>query len=339
MDKFELITRNTEEIVTEDELKEILKKDEPSAYIGMAPTGKLHIGYFIPIMKIRDFLNAGFKFKILLADIHAHLDDRKAPFELLDLRVEYYKKVITSMLEAVGANVSKLEFVKGSDFELDRKYTLDVYRLAAVNTFDRCKRAAAEVVRFGENPKLSGFIYPIMQTLDEEYLEVDIQYGGIDQRKILMFARENLPKIGYKSRTEVMTPMLPGLTGSKMSASDTKSKIDIIDIEKDVKKKINSAFCPEGVVEENGVLSFMKYVVMVLKEDKGEDFVIERPEKFGGNVSYSTYEALESDFAGKKLHPMDLKSGLVAELNKMLEPVREGLKDSEELIKKAYPEE
>ena len=48
--------------------------------------------------------------------------------------------------------------------------------------------------------KLSGFMYPILQALDEQYLDVDVQYGGIDQRKILMFARENLPRVGYKER-------------------------------------------------------------------------------------------------------------------------------------------
>ncbi len=339
MDKFELIKRNTEEIVSEDELKAVLKKKQPSAYIGLAPTGKIHTGYFIPVMKIRDFLNAGFKFIVLLADIHAHLDDRKTPFELLDHRVEFYKKAITGMLKSVGADVKNLEFVKGSDFELAKEYTLDMYRLTAINTFDRCKRAASEVVRFGDSPKLSGFIYPIMQALDEEYLKVDVQYGGIDQRKILMFARENLPKLGYESRVEIMTPMLPGLTGGTMSASNAKTKIDVDSDQSVVKKKVNSAFCPEGEVEDNGVLAFMKYVVMVLKEDAGEKFVIERPEKFGGNVEFATYAELEKAFADKKLHPMDLKSGLTAELGKLLEPVHEELKGSEDMIKKAYPEE
>ena len=88
-------------------------------------------------------------------------------------------------------------------------------------------KAASEVVKQGDNPKLAGLIYPVMQALDEEYLKVDAQFGGLDQRKLLMFARENLPKIGYKRRIEIMTPMLPGLAGNKMSASDSKSKIDL----------------------------------------------------------------------------------------------------------------
>ena len=100
------------------------------------------------------------------------------------------------------------------------------------------KKAGSEVVKFGDNPKLGGLIYPLMQSIDEEYLKVDIQYGGVDQRKILMFARENLPKLGYKSRIEVMTPLIPGLTSKKMSASDSKSKIDLLDDPKTVQNKI-----------------------------------------------------------------------------------------------------
>jgi tyrosyl-tRNA synthetase len=202
-----------------------------------------------------------------------------------------------------------------------------------------CTKAASDVVKQSENPKLSGLIYPIMQALDEEYLKVDIQYGGIDQRKILMFAREYLPKVGYERRIEVMTPLIPGLTASgKMSASDKASKIDLIDNEKAVKDKLNSAFCPEGIVEDNGVIAFCKYVLMTIKQDKKEEFVIKRPEKWGGNLSYKNYEELEKDFAAKKLHPMDLKQAVAEEINKLLEPIRKQVKGKEELVKKAYPE-
>ena len=67
------------------------------------------------------------------------------------------------------------------------------------------------------------------QALDEEYLKVDVQFGGVDQRKIFMYARENLPKLGYAKRSHLMNPMVPGLTGNKMSSSEIDSKIDLLD--------------------------------------------------------------------------------------------------------------
>jgi len=336
--RFNLIKRNTAEILTDEELLELLKtKKEPVLYIGYAPTGRPHIGYLIPAIKIKDFVDAGIYVKILLADMHAFLDNMKSTLELVGKRVEFYKNELRELYRAIGVDVSKIEFVKGSDYELKKEYTLDVYKLADLTTAERAQHAAAEVVKFGENPKLGGFLYPLLQTLDEEYLECDIQYGGLDQRKIFGFAREAHPKIGQKKRVEVMTPMLPGIMGGKMSASDPASKIDLLDNEETIAAKLNKAFCPEGIIEENGIMTFLKYVIMILREDNGEQFFVARPEKFGGPVAYKNYEDLEKDFIAKKLHPQDLKKALAIELSAILKPVREFFEDKQKLIKEAYP--
>ena len=200
-------------------------------------------------------------------------------------------------------------------------------------------KAASDVVKFGDNPKLSGLIYPLMQALDEQYLEVDVQYGGVDQRKIMMFARENLGKLNYKPRIELMTPIIPGLTsGGKMSASDPNSKIDLLDDLKTIQKKINKAHCVEKEVEGNGLLAFCKYVLMVIKSDNNSEFIIQRPEKFGGNISFKNYPELEKAYVSGKLHPMDLKIGLAKEIDMLLEPIRREMKGKEKLIAEAYPE-
>lgn len=334
-EKLKLIKRNTQEIVTEKELKELLdKKKKPAAYLGTAITGKPHIAYFLPMLKLADFLKAGFKVKLLLADLHGALDG--TPWEVLEKRYKYYVKVMPLMLKAIGADTKDFEIVKGSEFQMDKKFFYDVLKVSTEASINDCKRAAAEVVKFGDNPKLCGLIYPIMQALDEEYLKVDVQYGGVDQRKILMFAREYLPKIGYKARVEVMTPMIPGLMGQKMSASDPKSKIDLADDEKTVKEKLNTAYCEPGVVQDNGLLAFLKYVIMAIKEDKKEKFVIERPEKFGGNTEFNKYEEIEKAYAAKELHPLDLKNAVAKEINKLLEPFRKEKKEIEKLAKNAY---
>lgn len=335
-EKFALIKRNTQEIVAEGELKTLLKtKKTPSVYLGTAITGRPHVAYFLWVLKLADFLKAGFKVKLLLADLHGALDN--TPWELLEKRYDYYSTVIPAMFKSIGADVKNFEIVKGSDFQLNDKYFYDVLRMSTMASVHDCRKASSEVVKQLENPRVSGLIYPIMQALDEEYLKADVQYGGIDQRKILMFAREYLPKIGYRPRVEVMTPMIPGLIGEKMSASNEESKIDLLDTYDVIKKKLNKAHCPEGVVEGNGILSFIKHVVMVIKKDKNEEFVIERPEKYGGNIGYKAYDALERDFKAKRLHPADVKMALAKEINLLLEPVRKSVKGKEKLIKEAYP--
>ena len=336
-ERFELIKRNTEEIVTEQELKKLLKeKKQPAMYIGVAITGRPHVAYYLWVLKLADFLKAGFKVKLLLADFHGALD--QTPWELLDKRYDYYSAVIIPMFEGIGADIKNFEIVKGSSFQKTADYFFDVLKMATYASLHDAKKAGSEVVKQSDNPKLSGLIYPIMQALDEEYLKVDIQYGGTDQRKILMFAREYLPKVGYKSRVEVMTPLIPGLIGEKMSASKEESKIDLLDSDDDVKAKLKKAFCPEGEVENNGVLAFVKHVLMFVMKDKKQDFVIKRPEKFGGNIVYKDYESLEKDFVAKKLHPADLKAAVAEEIITLLKPMKKDYDKKLKLAKEAYPE-
>lgn len=316
-ERLALIMRNCQEIVTEEELRKLLEeKKEPVVYLGTAVTGRPHIGYFVWVLKLADFIKAGFKVKLLLADLHGALDN--TPWDILEKRYEYYSAVIPLMFEAVGADVSQLEIVKGSSYQNDPQYFMDLLKLSTKTSIHDAKRAGSEVVKFGDNPKLSGLVYPLMQALDEEYLGVDVQYGGVDQRKILMYAREYLPKIGYKARIEVMTPLLPGLVGKKMSASDPNSKIDLLDSPKKVSKKMNKADCVEGVVEDNGILAFLKHVVFTVLSDAGRDFVINRPEKYGGDLTFSSYSDVEKAFAAKELHPLDLKNGVAAAISELL---------------------
>lgn len=144
---------------------------------------------------------------ILFADLHAYLDNMKAPWELLALRKDYYQAIITEMLKSINVPISKLKFVQGSDFELSKEYTLDVYKLSSIITEHDAKKAGAEVVKQVSHPSLSGLLYPGLQALDEEYLKVDAQFGGVDQRKIFTFAEKYLPQLGYQKRIHLMNPM------------------------------------------------------------------------------------------------------------------------------------
>ncbi len=334
-EKLALIKRNTQEIVSEEELLNLIKqKKQPVVYLGTAITGKPHIAYYVWVLKLADFLKAGFKVKLLLADLHGALDN--CPWDILEKRYNYYSSVIPLMFKSIGVEIKNLEIVKGSSYQLDKNFILDTLKLSTITTIHDAQKAASEVVKFGDNPKLSGLIYPLMQALDEQYLGVDVQYGGVDQRKILMYARENLPKLGYKSRVEVMTPLLPGLTGKKMSASDPKSKIDLLDNEQEVIEKLKKAFCEPGNIEENGVLAFLKHVIMTIKQDQGEKLIIERPAKFGGNVEFSNYSEIEAAFMNGKLHPLDLKNALAKEINKLLEPFRKNKDKLEKIAQEAY---
>ena len=136
-----------------------------------------------------------------------------------------------------------------------------------------------------------------------------------------------------------MNPMLGGLSpGGKMSASDPNSKIDILDSEKVVRKKLNKGYCEEGVVEDNWFIDFARIVMFPHLIDEGKNFVINRPEKFGGPLTFSSFEELRDSFANKELHPADLKLGVIDYVNSLLEPIRQHATEQGifDLAEKAY---
>jgi tyrosyl-tRNA synthetase len=73
----------------------------------------------------------------------------------------------------------KLRFVLGSSYQKSPEYIMDVYKLCSVVSEHDSKKAGAEVVKQSDNSPLSGLLYPILQVLDEQYLDVDAQFGGL----------------------------------------------------------------------------------------------------------------------------------------------------------------
>ncbi len=314
MDRLALIKRNTEEIVTQEELERLLEtKESPTAYVGYEPSGKIHMGHVLTVNKLIDLQNAGFEVTVLLADVHAYLNE-KGTMEEVRKVADFNKECFI----ALGLEEGKTNFVYGSDYQLEPDYMLSVLKLARSTTLNRAKRSMDEVSRSADKPMVSQMVYPLMQAVDIAMLGVDVAVGGIDQRKIHMLAREGLPGLGYKAPICIHTPILLGLDGKKMSSSSN-NFISMDDTEKAVKKKINKAFCPEGDIMDNPVLALFKYHIM----PRFEEITIHRPEKYGGDLHYPTYEQLEAGFASKELHPMDLKAGASDYMNQILEPVRE----------------
>lgn len=338
MDRTALVTRFTEEIVTEDELDAVLAGSDPSVYIGYAPTGQMHIGHYTTIRKLVDFLEAGLGVTVLVADLHAHLDDEKTPFDLLDERSRYYRVAIERMVAAAGGDPDAIRFVRGTEFELEREYVLSLLRMAATTTVSRARRAGSEVVREGDATKLGGLIYPLMQSNDVDHLGVDIAYGGIDQRGIYMLSREVLPEHGGPKPVCVFAPLLSGLTGDKMSASQDETSIRITDDPETIMEKLEGAYCPAGELENNGVMEYLRYLVFPILSEDDRSFEVDRPERFGGPLVYDTYEEAEKDFVRGELHPQDLKAAVAGELERCLAPIRAHFEAHPEIIADAYPD-
>lgn len=313
--RFELIERNTCEIVKEEELKELLeKKKEIVVYHGFEPSGDgLHIGTMIGVNKHIDFQKAGLKLKLLCADLHAYLNKKGSL-----AKIAYISELYKAGFEALGVDMKKAEVVMGSDFQLGHDYFLDVLQLSLKTRMLRAKRSMAVIAREEDDPHVAQILYPLMQAADIKHLGVDAAFGDMAQRKIHMLARENLLDLDYKAPIAIHHIDMVGLTGGKMSASIPNSRIMIDEEPEMIRKKINKAFCPEGQVKDNPILQICEYIIF----NRRDKLDIKRDKKFGGDVSYKNYEKLENDFVEKKLHPMDLKNAVAESLVDILESVR-----------------
>lgn len=342
-EKLNLIIQNLQEIIDGDtaieKIREIIVERPLRIYWGIAPTGRPHIGYFVPIVKIADFLAAGCHVQILFADLHAYLDNEKNPtntWQIVGYRTRFYEEIVKAMLESIDVPLDKLEFVRGSEFQHDREYNFDAYKLMSNVSEQVAKIASSEVVKQSTNPKLSSLVYPILQALDEQYLGVDVQFGGIDQRKIFAFAEEHLPLIGYQKRIHLMNYLLPTFSNpndnfNKMSASHNDAlslseKIDCLDGEDVVNEKIKKAYCAATTC---GLLEFARLVLFPVY---GKLIIMAN--------DYSDYSNLNADYMANKISTINLKNAIAFYLNRLLEPIRTKFSapKMQELIQRAYPD-
>ena len=325
-ERYALIARNTEEIITPEDLMEVLRnKSSPTGYIGFEPSGLVHIGWMVTAQKVKDFVDAGFTFIVFLADWHAYIND-KLGGDINNIRIcaEYMK----DCFEALGLPRDKVEYRLASQIMDDIDYWETVMKVGKASSLQRVKRAMTIMGRTEDEAEVdsSKTMYPLMQAADLIFMDVDVAYAGLDQRRAHMLAREAAEKMGVKKAVAVHTPLLPGLKGgnrmdpvsAKMSKSDPEGSLLIHDSPEDIKRKMGKAFCPPEA-EGNPVLGICKYVIF----QRTNVMRFERPEKFGGNLEFTSYDELERTYLAGKLHPMDLKNGTAAALSEALAPARE----------------
>jgi len=347
-EKLELIKQVGEEIITEEELVELLESGEQLvAYDGFEPSGQIHIAQgLLRAININKITRTGIKFKMLVADWHAMANNKMGG----DLeKIKTVGKYFIEVWKASGMDLSRVEFVWASDVARNPDYWKLVVQVGRTNVLKRFIRTAEMMGREESLDKLTGanIIYSCMQVADIFMLGAKITQLGMDQRKVNMLAREVGPMLGFWKPIVVSHHMLMGLTPPvqggkldtvssqtnlklqktielKMSKSHPDSAIFMTDTTEDIRRKITKAYCPEGQIEDNPVLEYYKYIIFEsLDRLQLDNIVVDRPAKFGGPVILNSYQNLEHLFAEKKIHPLDIKHKAVELLDKLLSPVRE----------------
>jgi tyrosyl-tRNA synthetase len=331
-----LVTKDLQEIIVVDELRELLEtKEHPRGYVGFEPSGLMHAGTGLIVgKKMRDYADAGFHFIIYLAEWHGWINNKMGgKLENLAVAAEYFKDCFT----ALGLPEGDVEYLWASDIVDTKDYWEKVVRVMKSTSLRRTLRAMPIMGRSSDSVDVetAWALYPAMQTSDIFQMELDCACSGMDQRKVHMLAREAAPKLGLKPPICLHNPLLPGLqmatvNGSfdedasidmsikqKMSKSVGKGALWINDSPEDVRQKYREAYCPEKVVIGNPV---MDHARMLVFPHLGR-LDIERPSKYGGDVTFHSFEELAEAFSRGDLHPLDLKNGVSKAVVGLLEPV------------------
>ena len=336
-----LIKQVGEEIVTEDELRQLLrKKKHPVAYDGFEPSGNIHIAQgLLRAININKMTRAGCRFKMLVADWHGWANNKMGG----DLeKIRTVGKYLIEVWKVAGMDLDRVEFVWVSDYVTDEEYWKKVMQVARNTTVKRIIRCGQIMGRKeGEVIQSSQILYPCMQAADIFHLGADICQLGMDQRKVNILAREIGPKLGFWKPVIVSHHMLMGLTPPafhilptiskeertielKMSKSVPDSSIFMTDPPNEVERKISKAYCPPKVIHENPVLEYMKHIVF----EKYRKVKINRDRKFGGDLEVNSFDELETMFREDNIHPLDLKNATASYINELLEPVRKHFEKS-----------
>ncbi|MHA1268395.1 MAG: tyrosine--tRNA ligase [Candidatus Helarchaeota archaeon] len=343
-EKIELVMRPpTEEVINLKDLRELFEtKDHPIAYNGFEPSGPMHLGTgLISAFKIKDLIEAGIHYKVLLADWHAFLN-RKMGGNIENIRkvAEYFK----AGWSALG--VKNVEYVYAKDLISNTSYWETVMKISTKTTLKRIQRCLPILGRTqDEGLTFAHLVYPVLQCADIFELNADINQLGMDQRNVNMLAREIGPKLGLWKPVAVHHHLLMGLIrqermgydvdinlDKQISAKQSKSKPDsaifITDTPDEIRRKIKKSYCPEKILEENPIYEIIKYIIL---REKDATFEIKRKEQFGGDITI-TLEEFEKLYSNGDLHPQDVKKNVAEYLIELLKPARDFFKEHKDLL-------
>lgn len=346
-EKIKLITRNLEETLTEQELKQLIDSGIPLVhYIGFEISGKVHLGTGLSCLhKVKDLHDAGAETIIFLADWHGWINNKLDGTLETSQRMarSYFAEAMKAAYLCIGGDPNTLIFKQGSEVYTENpNFWATTINVSKATTISRMIRSTTIMGRqAGDSSNAATLIYPAMQASDVFTMGVNIAHAGTDQRNVHVVARDVATSLNKRKPIAIHHHLLQGLlkpsvwplpkenredliVNLKMSKSKPDSAVFIHDTPEEIRRKVNNAFAPEGEVEFNPVLDWIKHLVFY---DEHAKLTILREEKFGGDITYAKYADLEKDYADRKLHPMDLKNALATWLITILEPARKYFED------------
>ena len=224
--KFDLLLRGFEEIISREELEKKLKSGKVLRIkAGFDPTAPdLHLGHTVLINKVKIFQDLGHKVIFLIGDFTGMIGDptgknsTRPPLSKNEV-IENAKTYVDQIAKIL--DVANLELVYNSRWLGNLKIN-DLVYLTSLYTVARMIERDDFSKRFSSNKPIAihEFLYPLFQGYDSVELKADIELGGTDQKFNLLVGRDLQKKYEQTPQVVMTVPILEGLDGkSKMSKS------------------------------------------------------------------------------------------------------------------------
>lgn len=221
----EILSRGVAEIIVkEDLIKKLLSGKKLRVKLGIDPTSpNIHIGRAIPLLKLRDFQNAGHKVVLIIGDstgIIGDTSDKDSERPMLDAKT--IKQNMKTYIKQAGKiiDIKKSEIYHNSKWLKNLGY-LEIAKMASL--FGLHEFSAREVIakrlQAGQRVSYLELMYPLLQAYDSVMVRSDVEIGGTDQRFNLLTGRKVQQFYGQEPQDIMMNPLIEGLDGRKMSSS------------------------------------------------------------------------------------------------------------------------
>jgi tyrosyl-tRNA synthetase len=291
-EQMDLLQKGAAEIIRVADLRERLEESRKTGRplrikAGFDPTAPdLHLGHTVLMHKLRHFQQLGHTVIFLIGDFTTLIGDptgrnvTRKPLtrEQIDENAETYKQQVFKILDESVTEVRyNSEWLGKLGYE-------DIVHLTAHFTVSQMLERDEFHKRFqAEQPiSLHELLYPVMQGYDSVMLECDVELGGTDQRFNLGCGRELQRHYGQKPQIVLMTPILEGLDGVQKMSKSLNNAIGINEPPAEMYGKLMS-------ISDELMWKYWVYL---------------------SDLKQSEVDALRTEVADGKLHPMQVKKRL-----------------------------
>lgn len=205
----------------------LIKGERLSFYLGVDPTGPMHLGHMIPMLKLSELQELGHQVILLIGDFTAMIGDptdktatrKQLTREQVLKNCENYKDQAGKILNFNGSNKAMFKF--NSDW-LSKMNFSDVLELSSKVTVEQMLKRDMFEKRISENKPIfiHEFMYPLMQGYDSVAMNVDGEIGGNDQTFNMLMGRDLVKIFKNKEKFVIATKLLVDSNGKKMGKTD-----------------------------------------------------------------------------------------------------------------------